>query len=84
MMASRQSDSLNAYPHIVEVGYPLLVREGAALSRAAVRFTELTGVFAGVSETVYQDACCHLNRRGNEIMAEAIAAAILGALDPSR
>ena len=38
---------------------------------------DLTQVYFDVSETVYRDMCCHLNERGNAIMAEAIVSAII-------
>ena len=33
---------------------------------------DLTGIFRGIAKTVYEDACCHLNELGNQIMAEEI------------
>ena len=33
---------------------------------------DLTGIFRDNTETVYEDACCHLNELGNQIMAEEI------------
>ena len=53
-------------------GYPRLQREGERLREQGVAFHDLTGVYAGVEETVYSDACCHVNRRGNRLLAEAI------------
>jgi hypothetical protein len=45
--------------------------------RAGVRFHDLRMVFAEVTEPLYIDNGCHFNKRGNEIMAPKIAAAIL-------
>ncbi|MFO0628811.1 MAG: hypothetical protein U0325_24770 [Polyangiales bacterium] len=42
----------------------------------------LTGVFRDTRETVYVDACCHVNTRGNEILADAILAVVAGATTP--
>jgi hypothetical protein len=69
------------YRPIVEAAYPMLAHAGGALSRAGVRFTDLTGMFVDTTETVYRDGCCHLNARGNEMLADAIAAAILAAAE---
>jgi hypothetical protein len=41
---------------------------------AGVAFTDLTGVFAGTTEPLYVDNCCHLSPRGSEIMARALGA----------
>ncbi len=60
----------------VEAGYPLLIREGRNLAERGVSFTDLTTLFAGHSERTYRDACCHLNARGNELMAAKIAEVI--------
>ncbi|MFN7971183.1 MAG: hypothetical protein U0166_02360 [Acidobacteriota bacterium] len=58
-------------------GYPLLRAEGPRLLAAGVRFTDLTNVFEAVREPLYVDACCHLGPRGNELLADAIADAIV-------
>jgi hypothetical protein len=59
-----------------EAGYPALIEAGAALSEAGVRFVDLTGLFRDDPETVYRDACCHLNPEGYAKVARAIAAAL--------
>ena len=41
-----------------------------------MRFHDLTRVFADHPESIYFDDCCHVNRLGNQILAEAIAGAI--------
>jgi hypothetical protein len=62
----------------VETGYPLLVRNGRSLSEQGVRFFDLTGIFRDHREQIYIDSCCHTNQAGLDLMAEAIARAILG------
>ena len=42
-----------------------------------VRFHDLTRIFENHPETIYRDTCCHVNQRGNELLGEAIAEAIL-------
>lgn len=42
----------------------------------------LTGVFRDTRETVYRDACCHVNERGNQILADAILSVVAGATRP--
>jgi len=64
------------YRRAVEAGYPRLRRAGAALAAEGVRFTDLTGAFAGHSEPIYFDSCCHVNERGNAILAELMFEAI--------
>jgi hypothetical protein len=59
------------------VGYPRLIAEGADLARRGVKFSDLTQLFAETRERLYIDDCCHFNARGHQIMADAIARAIL-------
>ena len=61
---------------IVRAGYPRLQRAGERLAEAGESFCDLTDVFAGVQETVFNDAC-HLNQRGNDLLAERIAGEVL-------
>jgi hypothetical protein len=42
------------------------------ISSEGVKIYDLTGVFAGIQETLYTDPCCHFNRRGNEIVAKTM------------
>jgi hypothetical protein len=60
----------------VEAGYPVLVREGRRLVSQGVAFTDLTMLFADHPEQTYKDCCCHLNDRGNELLAQEIAEVI--------
>jgi hypothetical protein len=60
----------------VEEGYPILVREGRRLTSQGVSFTDLTMLFADHPEQTYNDVCCHLNGRGNELLAHKIAEVI--------
>jgi hypothetical protein len=46
------------------------------LSSDGVNSFQLSGIFKEVADTVYRDNCCHLNERGNIIMAEKILEAI--------
>ncbi len=71
----------------VERAYPLLRAEGAELRREGVAFFDLTQVFKPERETIYIDDCCHVNQRGNWILAREIARGIaerLGAEGTSR
>jgi hypothetical protein len=63
----------------VERGYPLLQAKGRELASEGVSFHDLTMVFARIHEPLYVDDCCHVNQRGYEILADAVADAILGA-----
>ena len=53
-------------------GYPLLVQWGKKLERQSVNFFDLTGIFRERYETLYVDKCCHLNDRGNQLLAAAM------------
>lgn len=65
-------------PHVL-AGYPELIEAGEELRRQGVAFHDLTRIFEDHPETLYRDSCCHLNRRGNELLAEAVARALEGA-----
>jgi hypothetical protein len=59
-----------------ELGYPLLREYGQKLVAAGVDFYDLSTVFDGVKEPLYVDDCCHFNKRGNEILADALLRAL--------
>jgi hypothetical protein len=61
-------------------GYPVLLRTAAAgaLASRRVRFIDGTRLFDREPAAVYSDDCCHYTIRGNEVLADAIAAAIVG------
>ncbi len=63
----------------VTLGYPLLREAGQRLSAAGVHFVDLTGVFRGLEGDVYYDSC-HFGERGNQIVADRLARAILAAM----
>jgi hypothetical protein len=55
----------------------VLLKEGAQdLRRSHVPITDLTNIFSDTKDTVYKDACCHLNDLGNRIMAQAVVSSI--------
>jgi hypothetical protein len=62
------------YRKAVERGYPQLQIALEKLRAAGVPSHSLIDVFAATQETVYSDDCCHLNQRGNDILADAISA----------
>ena len=61
-----------SYKSVVERGYPLLREFNRDLPRQGVNYFDLTGIFAAHPETLYRDKCCHLNARGNELLAAAM------------
>jgi len=64
------------YRQLVENAYPRLRDAGRALVTAGVRFHDLTTVFAEHPEPLYIDTCCHVDTRGNLIVADKIFDAI--------
>ena len=65
-------DPAHEFRPSVEQGYPVLRTVGARLREQGIRF----------HDTLYGDVCCHLNLRGNELLAERIADVILSELRP--
>ena len=64
----------------VRRGYPLLIQAGADLAQQGVRFHDLTDIYAKETESPYIDECCHVDLHGNEMIASAIADAIIPTL----
>ena len=64
----------------MEPGYPLLQAVSRDLPGRGVNYFDLTGIFADHRETRYIDDCCHLNQRGNELLAAAMVRAMAPAL----
>jgi len=60
-------------------GYPLLRAAGQRRLDAGEHFVDASDVFVGVEGDVYVDSC-HFEERGNEILAERLAAEILRVL----
>ncbi len=56
--------------------YPQLLLRGAELIARGVAFHDFSRLFKDEADTIYQDACCHINRRGNQIMAKAMVEVI--------
>ncbi len=71
------------YRH-VKGGYPELLARGEQLRARGVSFHDLTQVFRDVSDTIYTDKCCHFNRKGNRLIASAIAREIESLLAAQR
>ena len=63
-------------------GYPLLRKFDRDLQDAGINYFDLTGIFADHPETLYIDDCCHLNDRGNELLAAAMVRRLEPALPP--
>ena len=49
---------------------------GRALRGDGVHFVDLTMLFKDVEETIYEDDCCHVNQRGNNLIAAKLAEAM--------
>lgn len=61
--------------------YPLLAGFGEELQRRGINFFDLTQIFNNHPETLYRDDCCHLNQRGNELLAAAMVEGVAPALE---
>ena len=60
----------------LEQWYHMLRATGSKLKASGINMIDLTRIFADSNETIYIDDCCHVNRKGNLIMAEAMAGKI--------
>lgn len=70
------------YRDAAEKGYPALAAAAAELAADGYPVYDLSKAFALETRTVYRDTCCHLNRLGNDLLADRMAQAILAQLDP--
>ena len=71
-----ESDSIQIYRD----AYPLLLRLGDELRQQGINYYDLTQIFADNRETLYIDDCCHLNERGNELLAASMVQLLTPAL----
>jgi hypothetical protein len=71
------------YKSPVEIGYPYLRAMGESLRAGGIWFEDLTMVFSGHEQELYKDSCCHINKEGNEILARAVAQAVVARLSGS-
>jgi len=47
-----------------------------------ILFSDESGLYGDVAETIYSDGCCHYNLRGYELLADSIADLITLNLKP--
>lgn len=57
--------------------YSKFLEQASDLTKRGLPVYDLSQVFKLTNETVYKDACCHLNDLGNRIVAEAMVRQIL-------
>ena len=58
-------------------GYPLLLALSKDLKKEGIEFHDITMIFKDEKETIYRDDCCHLNKKGNDVLAHHIGQTIL-------
>jgi hypothetical protein len=65
------------YGRYARAGYTGLLKAAADQKLGRIHYFDATALFAAEPETLYEDACCHLNRRGNQMLAEFISGRVL-------
>lgn len=65
-------DENDASSQSVPEGYRQMREYGHLLAEHGVHFFDLSWIFQDRPETLYRDSCCHLNKRGNELLADAM------------
>jgi len=60
---------------VVGKGYSMVKTDEFGLSPESI--LDARFIFANITESVYSDNCCHLNQKGEEILARAIAHKII-------
>ena len=81
MGSKERSLALSQYAgwgRFVRKAYPRLIEAVVELRAGGLPIYDLTEIFAGISEPIYTDGCCHVNRLGEELLSQAIGAGIGG------
>jgi hypothetical protein len=66
-------DPADPWARAARSGYPRLIERGRSLREQGVAFVDATGLFRGVTDSRYVDACCHVDARGNRELARTVA-----------
>ena len=77
-LAVREDSPYRAH---VRAGYPLLLAALPALRGSGIAVLDATSLFDIEASAVYADDCCHYNQRGNDLLARAIATAMIAAIE---
>jgi hypothetical protein len=67
-------------PEIVKTFYVPAVDNFKTLGKNNSNLYDLTKIYADTDETIYVDACCHVNEQGQRLVAEALSPHILNEL----
>ena len=57
---------------VVRQSYPQMRQHGGLLRRQGFKFFDLSWIYKDYPETLYIDPCCHVNKRGSELLAAGI------------
>lgn len=60
------------YRRVVEDHYSKLSELGRTLRNEGIHFIDLTGLYRDIRSDIYADVCCHVNEKGNELLARAV------------
>jgi len=64
------------YGNVYKKGYSYIVKQAGLLKGNGVNYHDLTHIFKDNSHTLYIDNCCHLNRKGYDLVVKKIATTI--------
>ena len=67
---------------LVRRQYDRLATEGERLSELGIAFHDLRFVFQPFNQPLYVDDCCHVGRRGNQILGRALGEIVATHLSP--
>ena len=62
---------------VVRQSYPQMRQHGGLLRRQGFKFFDLSWIYKDHPETLYIDPCCHVNKRGSELLAAGIVRRIV-------
>lgn len=87
LSAFEKQHAISPTPGMAETtsqGYERLARHIPDLEQAGIAFLDATMIFQNVTDDVYFDTCCHFNKRGNDILLDAIGEFLTGSAILSR
>jgi len=77
-------DNKSPYIEGVKKGYPVLLSKVDDLQKAGVNVFNAVNILDNTKETVYNDACCHYNSVGEEVLANYVSSSIIKVVRESK
>lgn len=67
----------NSYGNVYHNSYPVILEKAPRLIKNDVKYHDFTFIFKDISDTLYIDNCCHINKKGIDVFSREIISVIL-------